>query len=98
MSYNKTDYNELLDRESDTETNLVLSAVIMLIFVGLLIGNVMQYQETIRQQNEIIELQKDAKRWKLSTDYRRLKIGVESGEQFPVVNGDWYKCVKVDTE
>lgn len=67
------------------------SIIVMIVFVALLIGNVWQY-------NEIIQLQKDKKAWQLSTDYRRLKVGIESGEQFPVINGDWYKCAKVDTE
>ena len=51
----------------------------------------------IEQQHQIIELQKDRQKFTLSMDYIALKHGVESGEQFPVIGGKWFKCVKVDT-
>ena len=52
----------------------------------------------IIQQQQIIELQKDRKQFTISLSYLAMKRGVESGEQFPVVGGEWYKCAKVITE
>ena len=52
----------------------------------------------IKQQEQIIELQKDRKQFTISLSYLAMKRGVESGEQFPVIGGEWYKCVKVITE
>lgn len=34
---------------------------------------------------------------KTDVEYRRLRIAVMRGEQFPMLGGSWHKCVKVDT-
>ncbi len=59
-------------------------------FISLMALSCYQYQH-------IIDLQKNRKQFTLSHDYIAMKKGVESGEQFPVVGSDWFRCVRVDT-
>jgi hypothetical protein len=70
---------------------IYIASIILALYAALIF-------KVIDQQKQIIELQKDRHKFTMAMDYIALKTGIESGEQFPVIGGDWFKCVGVDTK
>ena len=70
---------------------IYLGFIILIMYAALI-------YKVVIQQEQIIELQKNHKQFTVSQTYIALKTGVESGEQFPVIGGEWYRCAKVITE
>jgi hypothetical protein len=68
-----------------------IAIAFMAIFVALIGLSCWQY-------HKILQLQEDYTNYQISTDYLRIREGVTSGDQFPVVKAGWYKCNQVITE
>jgi hypothetical protein len=69
---------------------IYIASIILALYCALIL-------KVIDQQKQIIELQKDRHKFTMAMDYIALKAGIESGDQFPVIGSDWFKCVRVDT-
>ncbi len=72
-------------------TLYTIAIAFMAIFVALIALSCWQY-------HKILKLQEDYTNYQISTDYIRIREGVTSGDQFPVVKAGWFKCTEVITE